>query len=777
MGGAGGHMWHPFDCPDVNSGQDLIDFFKRSIEAIKSNPAALKIDGVNLSFRLRTNPNAPSGYEFVVDRGSMKPLDVEGVTADNADQRFVTRDGSPHGMVEATRVLLDIFNASVPEILPELKQIGMGQEYNPETGEGGHFGLYFNTEFVLKKINVKEYPFNFIAIHGVNRFVPKGPKSRKGVPVEVDQSILETIKEKVQTYANERDFRVYTSIPAGVKRSVLLEDALNEPFTVVYKSFSEDPEEPTELGAGEGSTKPIKVWLADVSRNPVSETVNISEKMRNIYPKMSRSQTPYAKNIYLEILKGTAVSDIAEGPEDVEAIVDAVVVMHSTRILGNAVLDALESDEFGSAREQEGVVVKDPNICGGTPFKFTGDFIVGGLASTFEEAKYKTGKLIKETLFLEQDEEGEEENKKEFVVLVPGGFKPPTVGHYKMIKHYEKMPNIRKVLVVTGPKPREGVTLQQSKEIFDIYGGFSDKTDFITTSDPTPLTSCYELIKKPDFTNQFPNASFTIGASDKEDDEKRIKQFVNYFVKNDHLTDVDVRYYPPAPAYEVGGKAASASRMRKAFKAGQWETFKKMLPDESLYNDVVLVLSGQDSGRVSQQSMVAENFLLAAPQQYFLVEKMTKRQKEKKEDIVMALKKKKKDFKNRYGDDAESVMYGTATKQAMSEELSQQTDDVIRKAVKQMLATVVSRIPELNLPSVTPDEKAAIAEPLVDAIASQISRKAGTAAAAEKEAVPDNTEEKESEDIESKLEEMSAMAGGGVAGHSSSPWMGEHDNE
>ena len=100
-----------------------------------------------------------------------------------------------------------------------------------------------------------------------------------------------------------------------------------------------------------------------------------------------------------------------------------------------------------------------------------------------------------------------------------------------MIKHYEKMPNVRKVLVVTGPKPREGVTLQQSKEIFDIYGGFSDKTDFITTSDPTPLTSCYELIKKSDFTNQFPNASFTIGASDKENDEKRIKQFVNYFVK------------------------------------------------------------------------------------------------------------------------------------------------------------------------------------------------------------------------------------------------------
>ena len=118
MGGAGGHMWHPFDCPDVNSGQDLVDFFKKSIDAIRRNPAALKIDGVNLSFRLKANRAAPAGFEFVIDRGSMKPLDVEGVTADNADQRFVTKDGSPHGMVEATRILLSIFNAAVPEILP-----------------------------------------------------------------------------------------------------------------------------------------------------------------------------------------------------------------------------------------------------------------------------------------------------------------------------------------------------------------------------------------------------------------------------------------------------------------------------------------------------------------------------------------------------------------------------------------------------------------------------------------------------------------------------------
>ena len=43
---------------------------------------------------------------------------------------------------------------------------------------------------------------------------------------------------------------------------------------------------------------------------------------------------------------------------------------------------------------------------------------------------------------------------------------------------------------------------------------------------------------------------------------------------------------------------------------------------------------------------------------------LTKSEKEEKEDIVKGMKKSKKDFKRRYGDDAESVMYATATKLA-----------------------------------------------------------------------------------------------------------------
>ena len=43
---------------------------------------------------------------------------------------------------------------------------------------------------------------------------------------------------------------------------------------------------------------------------------------------------------------------------------------------------------------------------------------------------------------------------------------------------------------------------------------------------------------------------------------------------------------------------------------------------------------------------------------------LTKGEEKKKEKIVKGMKKNKDDFKKRYGDEAEAVMYATATKMA-----------------------------------------------------------------------------------------------------------------
>ena len=62
--------------------------------------------------------------------------------------------------------------------------------------------------------------------------------------------------------------------------------------------------------------------------------------------------------------------------------------------------------------------------------------------------------------------------------------------------------------------------------------------------------------------------------------------------------------------------------------------------------------------------------------------KMTEDEKEKKEDIVKGMKKDKKGFKKRYGKDAESVMYATATKLAMEEKDKDHEPEMIRSQLK-----------------------------------------------------------------------------------------------
>jgi transcription elongation factor Elf1 len=96
-GGSGGHMLHPFSLPQVKTGKDLIEFFetaaafvsKKSTKIKASESSSIKFDGVNASIKLI---DGPGGKEFALDRGSLKPLDIEGVTAEKLPSRFVDKE-------------------------------------------------------------------------------------------------------------------------------------------------------------------------------------------------------------------------------------------------------------------------------------------------------------------------------------------------------------------------------------------------------------------------------------------------------------------------------------------------------------------------------------------------------------------------------------------------------------------------------------------------------------------------------------------------------------
>ena len=215
-GGAAGHMAHPFDLESVKNGNDLVNFFNNAVSSVKKNIPSLKIDGINASFRL---VDTPEGKKFALDRGSMKPLDVQGITIDKLVDRF----GEGHGMVNAGNKLLGIMNTAYNDIYPELKQLGFINNKD----------RFFNTEFVEGKTNVLNYDNDFLAIHGINDFYQVTPRRRASKEIDYDQKTLDSLIEKLNKYAKKYNFIVYGSVPAKLTKIPNFGKVLNDNFKII----------------------------------------------------------------------------------------------------------------------------------------------------------------------------------------------------------------------------------------------------------------------------------------------------------------------------------------------------------------------------------------------------------------------------------------------------------------------------------------------------------------------------------------------------------------
>ena len=88
-----------------------------------------------------------------------------------------------------------------------------------------------------------------------------------------------------------------------------------------------------------------------------------------------------SKQGYQSILNGDNVDDLVEDENDVKKAIDGFVTYLATEKLGDEVLKVLDSP-MGSVEDHEGVVIRDKKIYS-EPFKITGKFILGGIASDF----------------------------------------------------------------------------------------------------------------------------------------------------------------------------------------------------------------------------------------------------------------------------------------------------------------------------------------------------------------------------------------------------------
>lgn len=346
-GGAAGHMDHPFDLPNANTGKDLIKIFQNVILSLKSNPSSVKIDGINCSLKLI---NGEAGKEFAMDQGAKMEMDVLGITHRNIEQRFKpSKTGEPHGMIAKGKVVLNIFNTSLPNIKDELDELGLY--------DNDH--LILNMEFVEGHTNVIGYANNFLAIHGINEIprlasLARGSGTRKSVEVKYDKKALLSLIEKVKPVAQKNGFNIVGEFPVEVSADIDITPALNSTFTVNYDGQHQ-------------ATKTLQAWLQS-AKNP-----------RNTRIVLANGKNIGAMSLenYKNVVSRNPISNMLKDPDkkNIQNSIDGAVFYHAAIVIGEQIKQQAKS-ELGALTTQEGIVIRDSKISS-KPFKITGNFILG----------------------------------------------------------------------------------------------------------------------------------------------------------------------------------------------------------------------------------------------------------------------------------------------------------------------------------------------------------------------------------------------------------------
>lgn len=114
----------------------------------------------------------------------------------------------------------------------------------------------------------------------------------------------------------------------------------------------------------------------------------------------------------------------------------------------------------------------------------------------------------------------EDQEQHEAVALMPGGYKPPTKGHFGAFLYM--LEDADRGVVVIGNKDRDGITAEQSKAIWEIYAKYAGKPVEVVLAPISPVKTVY------DFADENLDKKVIVGAGAKDEDVKRYA----YFEKN-----------------------------------------------------------------------------------------------------------------------------------------------------------------------------------------------------------------------------------------------------
>ena len=173
-------------------------------------------------------------------------------------------------------------------------------------------------------------------------------------------------------------------------------------------------------------------------------------------------------------------------------------------------------------------------------------------------------------------------------VLFPGGFKPLTGAHLELANRYAQHPMVDRVIMLIGPKERDGISRDKTIEIFNILND-NPNIEIQPTQFNSPIMAAYEyLFALPDEAE----GKFAMAASQKGDDYSRSLDFgpnvLKYSTIGDKsgrtikakvdIADNELSNINVDPLSYPDGRPVSATDVRAALQSGDYETFRLSYP-------------------------------------------------------------------------------------------------------------------------------------------------------------------------------------------------------
>ena len=184
------------------------------------------------------------------------------------------------------------------------------------------------------------------------------------------------------------------------------------------------------------------------------------------------------------------------------------------------------------------------------------------------------------------------------IALYPGAYKPPTRGHFLVVKSLlnnsfnavdvdresgaasgvKEKPEVTGVKVFIGTQVRNGITQQISKQIWDIYKKYLKGNLEVIASDRNPVADVYSLLKHNPETPFLPVVGYR-DASDMAD----LKRFDDAKNRYPNMTILTIT--------SSGDDATRATDLRKAILDGDDKEAAKYLPQELSAKDLETVIN------------------------------------------------------------------------------------------------------------------------------------------------------------------------------------------